>query len=409
MSAVVLMAVALAFAVWRPRGLPEATVAIPAAVLAVVIGAVTLDRAFAEMRELASTVIILAALLVLSHACGVLGVFRWLSQVIGSAGSANGGGPTRLFALAFAGAAATTALLNLDATVVLLTPVLITMARTLQVSPRPMGYATIGLANSASTLMPVSNLTNLLAFAATGLGFIQFTALMALPWLVTVLIEFAIYRVFFRADLRVAPQPNTEEPVQAPIPALVVLGATLVGFALSSTVGVEPVWFAVAGAIVLSATALRAHRTSLRAVASATTPLFLLFVLALGVLVAAIADGGVGRWVGGLVPTGSGLVSLLTIAAIGAVAANLINNIPATLLLLAALGTQADPPLILAMLLGVNIGSNLTYVGSLANLLWRNVSRAHDAEASVVRFSMLGLLTVPPAIVASVAALWLVT
>ncbi len=409
MSAVVLMAVALAFAVWRPRGLPEATVAIPAAVLAVLIGAVTLDRAFAEMRELASTVIILAALLMLSHACGVLGVFRWLSQVIGAAGSANGGGPTRLFALAFGGAALTTALLNLDATVVLLTPVLITMARSLRVSPRPMGYATIGLANSASTLMPVSNLTNLLAFAATGLGFIQFTAMMALPWVVTVLIEFVIYRVFFRADLRVAPQRSIEEPVDAPIPALVVLGATLLGFALSSTVGVEPVWFAVAGAIVLSATALRAHRTSLRAVASATTPLFLLFVLALGVLVAAIADGGIGRWVDEIVPTGSGLVSLLTIAAIGAVAANLINNIPATLLLLAALGTQADPPLILAMLLGVNIGSNLTYVGSLANLLWRNVSRLHDTEASVTRFSALGLLTVPPAIVASVTALWLVT
>ncbi|MBJ7289435.1 SLC13 family permease [Williamsia sp.] len=403
------MAVALAFAVWRPRGLPEATVAIPAAVLAVVIGAVTLDRAFAEMRELTSTVIILAALLVLSHACGVLGVFRWLSQVIGTAGSANGGGPVRLFALAFGGAALTTALLNLDATVVLLTPVLITMARSLQVSPRPMGYATIGLANSASTLMPVSNLTNLLAFAATGLGFIQFTAMMALPWLVTVLIEFAIYRVFFRDDLRVAPQRSTEEPVRAPIWALVVLGATLVGFALSSTVGVEPVWFAVAGAIVLSATAMRAHRTTLRAVASATTPLFLLFVLALGVLVAAIADGGIGRWVGEIVPTGSGIVSLLTVAAIGAVAANLINNIPATLLLLAALGTHADPPLILAMLLGVNIGSNLTYVGSLANLLWRNVSRSHDAEASVARFSALGLLTVPPAIVASVTALWLVT
>ncbi len=406
MIAVVLMVAALGFAVWRPHGLPEATVAIPAAVLAVAIGAVTLDRAFDEMRELASTVIILAALLVLSHACDVLGVFRWLSQVIGSAGV---GGPIRLFALAFTGAALTTALLNLDATVVLLTPVLVTMARHLRVSPRPMGYATVGLANSASTLMPVSNLTNLLAFAATGLGFIQFTALMALPWLVTVAIEFAIYRVFFRSDLRTTPRASTEERVPAPVGALVILGATLIGFAVSSTVGVEPVWFAVAGAIVLSASAMRGHHTSIRAISGATTPLFLLFVLALGVLVAAIADGGIGRWLAGIVPDGTGLVALLTIAAMGALTANLINNIPATLLLLAALGTHADTPLILAMLLGVNIGSNLTYVGSLANLLWRNVIRSHDAEASVLRFSALGVLTVPPAILASVTALWLVT
>ncbi len=408
MIAALLMAVALAFAVWRPRGLPEATVAIPAAVVAVLIGAVSLDHALHEMRELASTVIILAALLVLSHACDVLGVFRWLSQVIGSVGS-TAGDSRRLFALAFAGAALTTALLNLDATVVLLTPVLITMARTLRLSPRPMGYATIGLANSASTLMPVSNLTNLLAFAATGLGFIEFTALMAVPWLLTIAVEFVVYRVFFRADLRAVPQPSAEAPATAPIRALFVLGATLVGFALSSTVGVEPVWFAVAGAIVLSVTALRARRTSVRALGSATTPGFLAFVLALGVLVAGIADGGIGRWVSEIVPGNTGLVALLTVAAIGALAANLINNIPATLLLLAALGTHAAAPMILAMLLGINIGSNLTYVGSLANLLWRNVSRSHDVEASAVRFSALGILTVPPAIVASVTALWLVT
>lgn len=77
-------------------------------------------------------------------------------------------------------AALTTAVLSLDATVVLLTPAVIAAARSIGASPRPHSYASAHLSNSASTLLPVSNLTNLIAFAATGLTFLHFTALMAL-------------------------------------------------------------------------------------------------------------------------------------------------------------------------------------------------------------------------------------
>ena len=79
--------------------------------------------------------------------------------------------------------AATTAVLSLDATVVLLTPVVLGAARTLRVKTRPHAYATVHLANTASLLLPVSNLTNLLAFSASGLSFTRFSMLMAGPWL----------------------------------------------------------------------------------------------------------------------------------------------------------------------------------------------------------------------------------
>ena len=91
--------------------------------------------------------------------------------------------PRRLLVLVFAVASAVTAVLSLDATVVLLTPVVFATAARLRTSPRPHVYACSHLANSASLLLPVSNLTNLLAFHASGLSFTRFAALMALPTL----------------------------------------------------------------------------------------------------------------------------------------------------------------------------------------------------------------------------------
>lgn len=132
---------------------------------------------------------------------------------------------------------------------------------------------------------------------------------------------------------------------------------------------------------------------------------FLLFVLALGVVVQAVTRSGMDRAMSAVLPHGSGLPVLLAIAAVAAVLANVVNNLPATLVLL-PLVAPYGPVVILAVLIGVNIGPNLTYVGSLSNLLWRRVLRQHDVEASVGEYTRLGLCIVPPALVVAVVTLW---
>ena len=91
--------------------------------------------------------------------------------------------------------------------------------------------------------------------------------------------------------------------------------------------------------------------------------------------------------------------------ALAAVLANVINNLPAVLVLL-PLAAPAGPGAVLAVLLGTNIGPNLTYAGSLSNLLWRRVLRQHDVEAGVAEYTRLGLCTVPATLVVAVLALW---
>ncbi|WP_369268576.1 ArsB/NhaD family transporter, partial [Streptomyces harbinensis] len=177
-------------------------------------------------------------------------------------------------------------------------------------------------------------------------------------------------------------------------------------FAVTSLLGLDPAWAAAGGALVLAVRALTARRTSVPVLVRAVNVPFLLFVLALGVVVAAVVDHGLGDAVARLLPDGSSLAALLAVAAVAAVLANLINNLPAILVILPVLAAHGGPGLVLAALIGVNLGPNLTYVGSLATLLWRRVLHAHGTDPGLGHFTRLGLLTVPASLVAATVALW---
>jgi arsenical pump membrane protein len=133
---------------------------------------------------------------------------------------------------------------------------------------------------------------------------------------------------------------------------------------------------------------------------------FLAFVLGLGIVVRALVDNGLADALGRVVPDGTGFAALLGIAALAALLANLINNLPAVLVLL-PLAAPSGAGAVLAVLLGVNIGPNLTYAGSLATLLWRRIVREHETDVELGEFTRLGALAVPAALSAAVVALWL--
>ncbi|MCW2908519.1 MAG: transporter [Actinomycetia bacterium] len=408
----VLLAAVLATAITRPRWLPEAAIAVPAAVLVIVTGALPWHQARTEAGRLLPVLAFLGAILVVGYVCQQEGLFAAAGARLARA---SRGSPVRLLGGVFGLASVTTAVLSLDTTVVLLTPVVHDTATRLRVRPKPHVYACTHLANSASLLLPVSNLTNLLAFSVAGLTLIHFGALMAAPWLVAIAVEYAAFRWFFAGELAAA-GPPAARAADAPLPrvprfALITVLATLAGFVLTSLTGLNPAWAAGAGAMVLAARSLiRGHHPPAGLARALGIP-FLLFVLGLGIVVEAVVHNGLGAVLARLIPAGSSLPSLLALAGLAALLANVVNNLPAVLVLLSVLagrGLPGGPGPVLAALIGVDVGPNLSYAGSLATLLWRRLLADRGQPTDLGEFTRLGLLTVPAGLVLVTVTLWAV-
>lgn len=415
---VVALVVLLAIAYRHPRGSIEAGGGLLAAGATVATGALTGGGLRSELGHLGPVVGFLAAILVVADQCRAEGLFDAI-------GARLAGRPGRqLLGLVFVVAVLVTATLSLDATVVLLTPVVVA-ATALRPGVRVAGeLACVRLANSASLVLPVANLTNLLAMPRLHLTFGAFFVRMLPGWLVVLGVEYVVLQWFARrqpspqrAGEPEAGRPADRSPGQPdrrtlpPLPRLplVVVAVMLVGFAVASPFGVPPVWVALVAALVLAGRNLARRRTAAVRVARSAHLPFAVFVLCLGIVVAALARGGFGDAVARVIPTagpggGLGLRHLLLLAAIGAVVANLVNNLPATLLLVplaAPLGTTA----LLGLLIGINVGSSMTWTGSLANLLWRRTLHASGRPVPSRAFHLAGVLASPVAIVLAVAVL----
>lgn len=273
--------------------------------------------------------------------------------------------------------ASVTAVLNLDTAVVFLTPVLVHAARSRGLREAPFLYGSVFVANAASTLLPGSNLTNLLVLDGGAPGGGGFATRMLPAWLVSCALTAAFVAVALppgrgrRAD---APPP----PLRLGAGALATAGAAAAVVALPGPA--LPVL-----AIGVAACAVRRLRPRLDVRVPAG-----LFVLALALGVVGRAWNGPahlllhgGRW---------------TTAAIAAGAAVLVNNLPAAVLL-----SATPPPHPAALLLGLDLGPNLAVTGSLSAFLWLQSARSVEARPSALRYSLLGAVLVPAALAASLA------
>ncbi|MFT3874473.1 MAG: ArsB/NhaD family transporter [Nocardioides sp.] len=355
------------------------------------------------VHRLAPVLAFLAGILIVAEVCSLGGLFDHAAAVVARAGL---GRPDVLLAGAFLLAAAVTVTLSLDATVVLLAPVAIGAARALDESPWPPAYACLRMANSASILLPTANLTNLLAMPFLHISFVGFAVAMLPAWLVVLAVEYVGLRWLLGEERGTAGEIKPVAP-RDPVPwfPVVVVGLMLLGFAAGHELGLEPWVAADLSAALLAGWAIHRRKMSLARVWPAAHPAFLLYVLALAVVVAALTVGFLGDWVRGALPTDADLVGLLTVALLATVLANLLTNISAALLLLpllAPLGT----PMVLAALLGLNIGSGLTWTGSLANLLWRRGLTAQGLTPRQRTFHALSWGLTPVALLASVVCLW---
>jgi arsenical pump membrane protein len=391
----------------RPRGVSEAAAACCGAALVLLGG-------FVGPRE---------ALGVLLGEWNVFGFFLGLMAIAAVADSAGffdaialaaarwaGGSGLRLYLAVFAIGTVITAVLSNDATALILTPVVYTLVTRLRLKVLPFMFACTFIADTASFLLPVSNPINILVLSSFGGSLGEFMRHLLLPALFAIGFNVAVFVWLFRRDLDVrydlalldVPERSLAERrfFRFVVAALALIAAGYVAAALRDV----PLSFvALGGAGLLVAGAALLGKPDWRRLAhDISWPIFA-FIGGMFVVIRAVENAGLTAAFGRLLLSGasSPLATVLRVTFGTALGANLINNVPMTLVMISALRGQGGLPpavqtgAVYATILGADLGPNLTTVGSLATILWLLILRRKGLAVSSREYFKLGLTVVP--------------
>ncbi|GAA3032972.1 SLC13 family permease [Streptosporangium longisporum] len=371
--------------------------------LFVATGLLPAREAWAQMERIAPILLFLAAVIVMAELVKEAQVFDVVATRLAVLGRGN---HLALFLMCVAFASLVTMFLNLDTTVVLLTPVMLALAARTGIAALPPAMTTLWLANTAALLLPVSNLTNLLAVDRLGMSAREFAGRLWFPQLVSITVTAVLLWVFFwRRGRRGTDRyrPPTAEAVADPLLFRIATGACVL-FVATILLEVPIQLAALAGAALMLAAFAWRDRSKL------TLALFpwqlLVFVVGLFLVVPTLSRYGLASVMSSLAGTsgGSGGDGAYRVAAVGAVLSNLINNLPAYTVVEHVI-PAGERDLLLALLIGTNIGPVITPWASLATLLWFEWCRRRGVRVPMLTFVLTGTVLVVACVTATVGAL----
>jgi arsenical pump membrane protein len=338
---------------------------------------------------------------VVADLCDEAGLFDVSAHV---AARVAGGSRIALFLLFVALATVSTWVLSIDTTAVLLAPIGLAMAAELGLSALPFAFASIWLANSASLLLPVSNLTNLLAQDRLGLGGAEFVRETWVPQLAVLVVVVGVLVIRHRRELRGSYAVPTGLPAYDQV-LLWLAVVVVVLFGPAVVLGL-PAWVVagIATVVLVAGFVVRRREVVHPSRLVRLVPWSVLgFAIALFVVVDLLVEHSSGL-LSSVFGSGSSLADLARLAGVSTVLANVVNNLPAYLVVEPFADGSAR---LVTALVAVNVGPMLLAWGSLANLLWLRACRTRGLPVSMVRFGLEGLLVVPLAVAAGVLAVWL--
>jgi arsenical pump membrane protein len=400
-------AVATAGVIGRPFRLAEAVWAVAGAALLVVLGLLPPADAWRGVGKGTDVYLFLVGMMLLSETARREGLFDWVAA---AAVNAARGSRRRLFVLVYAVGVIVTAFLSNDATAVVLTPAVYAVSKTAKADPLPFLFICAFVANAASFLLPISNPANLVVFGDHMPSLLGWLQRFALPSALAVAATFAALRLVEGRTLRRSCAEHVNQPTLAPggWVALAGIGLTAVALLAVSALGLSigaPT--CVMGATTVAVVHLRT-RTSpwplMRGVSWSVLPL----VAGLFVLVEALNRSGLIRLLAGLLQRAAHASTTGAAAGAGglvAVTANLVNNLPAGLIASATLAQAHAPATVTdAVLIGVDLGPNLSITGSLATILWLTAIRREGESVGFWRFLRVGALVMPVALIPALVA-----
>ncbi|MEE1755003.1 SLC13 family permease [Streptomyces sp. SP18CS02] len=370
--------------------------------LAVATGLLPTGPASDVLSRIGPLLVFLATVIVLAELTGKAEVFDVVATWVARAGR---GSYALLFGLCVVFASVTTITLNLDTTAVLLTPVMLALATRVGIAAVPLAMTTVWLANTASLLLPVSNLTNLLAAERVALSPSQMASVMWGPQLAAIAATMACLWIFYwrrgrrGAESYVPPRrPRPVDPV-----LLRICAVACAGFLLALLADLVPLWAAssTAALVVVVAFAVR-RRDELRW--SLVPWRLLVLVPGMFLVVETVSALGMDRILASAIGSDQGPLGVLRTAAVGAGFSNALNNLPAYVAGEAVVPAGHHDQL-LGLLIGVNVGPLVTPWASLATLLWFERCRWHGTRIALGRFMTTSLVLAVTGTLAATVAL----
>ncbi len=393
---------------FRPRGVAEAWWACGGALLLVLTGLISFSNTGAAILKGLDVYLFLTGMMILSELAREEGVFDWIA---GWAAHHAAGSPSRLFLLIYLAGTAVTAFLSNDATAVVLTPAVLTIVRQLRVEPKPHLLACAFIANAASFILPISNPANLVIFDRHMPPLGPWLGVFLLPSVASVLVTFLGLRFLCRADLRgeikqSLPKNGLRIEGRLALAGLVLAAAALMtASALGWALGAPT---CAAALVAMGVVAVRDRQAPLNVVKGVSWSVIPL-VAGLFVIVEALQGAGMlqlaKRGLDAVAHLGFIPGNLLTAFSVGLLS-NGMNNLPVGLISGAAVqALPAHASLANAVLVGVDLGPNLSVTGSLATILWLIALRREKVKITGGQFLKVGLVVMPLALLASVLVL----
>lgn len=403
-------ALAVLGVVIRPFGWPEAMWALTGAILLTAFGLIGYSDAWAGIAKGLDVYLFLTGMMLLSELARQEGLFDWLASV---ATSQAKGSPKRLFVLTYAVGVVTTVFLSNDATSVVLTPAVYAASRAANVkNPIPYLLICAFIANAASFVLPISNPANLVIFGNGDMPPLSlWLAIFTLPSIAAIVVTFlALYwtQRSALAGVTITSAPKATLSVSARLTGIAITVTAVIMLA-SSTLGWDlgmPTFVAgVLATISILVVERKSPVTLLRNISWSVLPL----VGGLFVIVAAIEQTGVVEWLArqlsGFASNGQN-VAIVGAGVVVALVSNVINNLPAGLLAGEVVhAANVGHTMSAAVLIGVDLGPNLSVTGSLATILWLNALRREGLYVSAWQFLRLGMVVMTPALVCSLVIL----
>lgn len=375
-------------------------VLLAAGLLCVATGALPLHEAGATMRRIGPILGFLGPVVILAHLVAEAELF----DVVAARLARLAGGSYRyLFALCAALAAATTITLNLDTTAVLLTPVMLATARKLRLDEAPLAMTTIWLANTASLMLPVSNLTNLLAADRVGLAPVAFAHRMVLPAVTAITVTAACLWLLYWRPARRGTRYTPPEAHRAGDRVLLLVASLACAAFLAGVLLDVPLYAVSACCATALVVAFAVRRRDVLGWHLVPWQL-LAFVIGLFLVVQTISVHGLTGLMRDLIGTDTGALGVLRAGGAGALLANLVNNLPSYVAAEAAVPITGHTQL-LGLLVGTNVGPIVTPWASLATLLCYERTRADGVTIRVRTFVLTGAVTACCTLAATLAVL----